>query len=368
MGVPILENLKGICMQWKERAKQSVRSPVFWAKAAGYGIPFVFLAYITYNNVLPFGYAKTFSLAIGSQTDTVASQLYIEPAPGLSPAATQENGTTYRNLEGAAKVIFKPIDTIKDASITAEVVSEGAVLLPPKINFQTSQVNWDQTWEFSKGLPKDFSNTNVFAFEDSAYFNGSGRLELPSSNDKFEEGPFTLYAEWMPIDNEGSGQQILGHFNWEIWQNANSIEFRVGRMNDANGPFFSIKYPVDKSFFRNKHSLIATYSPSDISGYMELFIDGKFVDRLQIGLNKIWKDYNGKNNLTLGFTPHNYGQSSYFKGHIYQIRYSSKPLDTRSFGKTSIEFLKSADDTTVVIPILSPVSSKIESVQLYVRK
>jgi len=256
--------------------KKLIKSPIFWARFLGYAIPLAFLLYVLYINYLPFGYHKTFTINVGSENDTKVSEFYLEPSKDLSERKTNPDGSTYRELNGMATAVFKPNVVLNNAEITVEAEGEGISIIPPYIDFDPNSVQWDYSWDFTKGIPSDLTNINnkAFYFDGATYFDGTARLELASSSDMFEDGPFTVYAEWMPIDDVGNGQQIIGHFNWELWQNKDSVSFQIGRINGSDGLILNIRYPIDKNFFNKVHNALIIYSPS-LNGYIEIFIDSK---------------------------------------------------------------------------------------------
>jgi hypothetical protein len=173
---------------------------------------------------------------------------------------------------------------------------------------------------------------NAFVFDGATYFNGTSRLDLPNTADKFENRALSVYVEWEPRDSENNTQQIIGHYNWELWQNKDSVSFQVGRMNNAQGPTYSIKYPVTApvDFFNKKHTALAIYNPISLqnpqNGYIELFIDGNFAGRTYFGIDTIWKDYNGTQDLSIGWTPHDYQKSPHFTGSIYRVNTISRNI------------------------------------------
>lgn len=346
-----------------------VQEPPRWLvlslQTLAYAIPLTFLAYVLYINYLPFGYDKTFTIDVGSINDTDSSRVfYLEPSPNLSERKTAEDGTTYRELNGMANVVFKPNVVLKDAEITVTVEGEGVSIIPPYIDFNPKDYTWDYSWDIGRSVPPEFTG-NAFVFDGEVTFNGRDtRLELPNSADLFETGPFTLYAEWTPKDSEGNAQQIVGHFNWELWQNSDNVEFRVGRMNNATGTFYSIKFPIrDKEeFFNSFHSAIAIYNPSE-NGYIELYLDWEFVGRTAIGSDVIWKDY-GSQNLSFGWTTHNNSKSPYFSGNLYSINLADKNIFD---GKKSINFT-SSDELLKNISIQSNSTTSLNTVNVYVVK
>lgn len=343
---------------FKNWSNKKIKDPIFWVKFAAYAIPAAFLIYVLYMNFLPFGYSKTFVINVGSATDTKVGEFYLEPSKDLSERKVSTDGaTTYRELNGMANVVFKPKAVLKNAEITVSVEGEGISIIPPHIDFDPSTVNWDYNWDFTKEIPKDLTG-NAFMFDDEATFNGKDtRLELPNSADKFEDGPTSIYAEWTPTDSENNYQQIVGHFNWELWQNKENVEFRVGRMNDGQGPVNSIEKPVSTDFFGQPHSALAIYNPGD-NGYIEFYVDGNFSGRTYFKTDKIWKDY-GNQNVSAGKSGH--GSSTFFKGNIGSIQIVSKNV----LPSKSTIISRASDVNNQKIFLASPALAQLKAIELY---
>jgi hypothetical protein len=166
-------------------------------------------------------------------------------------------------------------------------------------------------------------------------------------------------VEWEPKDSEGDTQQIVGHYNWELFQSKNNIRFQVGRMNNENGPAYYITYPITSDFFNNKHSIILTYNPSDNS-YIEMYIDGNFVERVYFKTDTIWKKY-GEQNISLGRS--NHGGTENFIGQIYTVRIISKDILTKYY---QINF--KINTSLVKIPIITVATSTINTMILHAVK
>ncbi len=299
-----------------------LKSPIFWARFLAYAIPLTFLLYVLYMNFLPFGYNKSFVIDVGSPTDTKVSEFYLEPSKDLSESKVGPDGKTYRELNGTASVVFKPKVILKNATATISVDGEGVSIIPPVINFDPSSItDWDYSWDFTKGIPKELVG-NAFMFDGATYFDGKSRLELPNTANKFENRAFSIYVEWEPRDSENNTQQIIGHYNWEIWQNKETVEFRVGRMTNNTGPAYSLKFNIIPDFFNKSHTALAIYNPSE-SGYIEFYVDGNFAGRTYFANEKIFTKY-GDQNLSLGWTPHNNSNSPYFIGSVYKVNTVSK--------------------------------------------
>lgn len=345
----------------QSKAKRLLKNPIFWAKFLGYAIPIAFLAYVLYQNYLPFGYSKSFTIEVGSESDTQVSEFYLEPSQNLSERKTDEKGNPYRELHGLASVVFKPNAILKNATITVESTDPGVSLIPPFIDFDpASSTWWDLSYDFTKGVPAELKNNKAFLFDEATYFDGTARVELPSSSDKFENGPLSVYAEWMPANSENDSQQIVGHYNWELSQNKNSVSFQVGRMNDAKGPIYKIHSIINKDFWGKKHSALAIYNPGE-NGYIELYVDGKFADRTYFGTSTIWGDY-GKNNMSFGKSAH--GSANFFKGNLYNVNISSKNLlEQKSYIRFPI-----FEKQTIQIPFISETTSTLRKVILHADK
>lgn len=305
-----------------ERLRKSYKKPEFWLTFAAYAIPLAFLLYVLYINYLPFGFSATYTIAVGAPGDTDASKpFYLEPSQSLSGRMTDASSTPYRTLNGLAYAVFNPGVVLKNATITASVTGgPGISIIPPTINFDPSSVKWDYSWDFASATPSDLTG-NAFHFDDCEYFDGKSQLQLPDSSDKFESGPFTVYAEWTPQDSTDDFQEIVGHYNWELLQNHDSVSFQIGRMNNATGPFYSVDYPVTSSFFKQEHTAVAIYSPSLENGYIDLYVDEHWAGRSYFGNSNIWPEYNENKPLTFGKAAH--GAANYLLGCVYKINFDN---------------------------------------------
>jgi hypothetical protein len=285
-----------------------------------YTLPAAILGYVLYQHYLPLGYQETFTLNVGSQTDTNRGALYLLPSPDLSSRQITPLRTNYRTLSGYADVIFTAPIFLHDALVTVSIDDPTITLTPPIIAPVTDEQQWDHVWDFSRNNFTEFGlQGTAFPFDGSIYFDGDNRLELPNSADLFERGPFTLHLVWTPEDSLADRQQLIGHFNWEIYQNTDSVVFRVGRMdNIEQGQFYSVSQPVADDFFLRQHSLLAVYSPDVTSGngYIALYVDGVFSGKTLFGTSTIHADY-GSMNLTLGKSVHS--GSTFYTGSIHRV-------------------------------------------------
>ncbi len=243
------------------------------------------------------------------------------------------------NAKAVSMVIAKEEKSQIDGEANSSIASKEwlGMTLPPLRVSRTSAV---QSFLFHPVKP-----SLIDTKDDSIVLDGSTRLVMPNTADKFEDGPFTVYAEWTPEKAE-NGQQIIGHYNWEIWQNENAVYFRVGRMSSSTGPAYSISYNVNEAFFNKPHTLLAVYSPVSTAtssachsreggnpvvieesicqqpttnGYIELFVDGVFAGREYFANETIYKDYgDNKVDLTIGLSKH--GGANYLQGKINIIK------------------------------------------------
>lgn len=282
------------------------------ATVIAYLIPLLILGYVIYLNWLPFGYEKTYILDVGAKGDIDSSkELYLVKNKDLSPIYVEDN-KTFRYLTGTAELVFNPKVVLRNATIDVSVTGEN-VFVGSSIDFDKN--DWDMFIDFSNGIPEYLTGDAVYNGE-CAYINWTSRLVFPRTENRFESGPFTVYAEWVPENKEDNFQEIVGHYNWELLQEKNQVRFLVGRMNNATGPFYSVSYNVDSSFFNKKHSALAIYNPGE-NGYIELFVDNNFAERKYIGNDVIWNDYG--DNFPLSFGKSEHGAGSYYIGCLYSF-------------------------------------------------
>jgi hypothetical protein len=343
--------------------KNFYKHPIFWARFLGYALPLGFLLYVLYLNYLPFGYHKMFTINVGSPVDTKPSELYLERSKDLSDGKIKSDGTTYRELNGTSSALFRPRVVLTNADVNVEVRGEGDVaLIPPRIDFDPNTEKWDYDWDFTNGAPKSLINDNSRAYpnEGGTRFDGTARVQMASSTDLFERGPFTIFAEWIPEDATNDFQEIVGHYNWELLQNMNSVSFRVGRMNTDQGIFYSMSYKIDdpETFFNTKHTCLVSYvpDPQSSNGYIEFYLDNALVDRKPIYADHIFYDYNANLNLTFGKSEH--GVANYFSGLIYDVRIANRPILKRTksfhvsgFAQDHLKIILNADSTSTVYEI-----------------
>ncbi len=297
--------------------RKIIKKEITYVDKIGYAvsilIPLIILGYVVYMNWLPFGFEKTYVLDVGSKGDTlVTKQIYLEKSDALGEAIQEEN-RTYRTLEGSTNIVFKPKAVLKDAIVDIEIIGDDVYIVPP-IEFDYSKYDWNLSIDFSKGIP-DFLEGNAEFDEERkcVYFDGQSSLSYPGTHDQFEEGPFAVYVEWTPENDKGNFQQIIGHYNWELFQRPSYVMFRVGRMSDITGPAYSTIYPITSNFFNKKHSALSVYNPSQ-KGYMQLFVDNNFVGIENIKNETIWRDYNEFKPLSFGKSSH--GSATHFIGCI----------------------------------------------------
>lgn len=346
----------------KIRGMDTVKSPVFWAKVAGAAIPLGFLAYVLYINFLPFGFEKTYTINVGSENDTKVSEFYLEPSVNLSERMKGEDGSSYRHLNGYSIALFNPKQSLKNANVDISAEGSNISLITSKMVPNMETAIWDNIWDFTKNIPNTVLNNGAFYFDGKTFLDGKSSVEVASSSKMFENGPFSVYAEWGSFDRDHDFQEIIGHYNWELLQNKDSVQFQIGRMNNASGTTHILKYPITEDFFETPHSALIIYSPADENGQIDFFVDGKLVERRRIGSDRIWADY-GSTNLSFGWTPHNYGRSPHFKGYLYKAAFATRDVLPR---KNNISFSYS-DLSEGAIYIFSDSTTTLKDVRLHVR-
>lgn len=309
--------------------KNFLKHPIFWARFLGYTIPIGFLLTVLYLNYLPFGYHKTFTIDVGTPGDTTVSEFYLEPSKDFSDVRTADDGTSYRELNGMVTAVFKPKAVLRNAIITVESEGDEINLLPPTIEFDPDSEHWDYDWNFNDHIPDSLINTGdrAFVFR-GAHFDGTAKLEMASSSERFENGPMTIYAEWTPKDDLNDYQEIVGHFNWELFQNHNTVTFRIGRMNTMEGPFYGITYNIKNpdEFFETRHTCLIVYrpDPEQKNGFIEMYLDNTLVDRKPIYGDIISREYNRAINLTFGNS--DYNVANHFIGTLHRVAISNSAI------------------------------------------
>lgn len=308
-------------------------------------IPVLILAYVLFTNHAPV--RGEYMINVGALGDNDSTkEFYLKMTPNLGPAIEYEN-RKYRELNGTTYAVFNPTKSIIDRKVTVSIAGNYVFIVPQTIDFVHTDYAWDLKADFSNEIGKDWKsqNNNIVKHQSNcgAYFEEGKKLYLPNTAESYENNALTVYAEWTPKKSNESYQQVIGHFNWELLQNTDSVQFTVGKMNNSTGPFHTILYKLGKDFFGKKHSALAIYNPSN-NGYIELYIDEKFVERLKIGKDKIWAGYNNQANLSIGKSDHSV--ATYYKGCIERVLIMNKALN---LANTSIVIENVSSNITIPI-------------------
>ncbi len=329
-------------MAWLQKILHFLKS-INYILVLAWVLPIGILLTILYLNFLPFGYEKTLTIHAGTEGDD-KGEFYLEKNSILG-ARQSIDGKNFRYLDGLVYAVYKPKAVLQNATIEATVEGKGvSFILPPDLE----NVAWDYIWD-AQTIARDFKTSSTIVIKDDClYFDGNTRYELPNTADKFEDGPFAVYVEWIP-EVATNSQQIVGHFNWEIAQNKDNISFQVGRMDTSTGPTFKISYPINESFFNQKHILLAIYNPigeNNTDGYAELFVDNIFTGKVIFGDRTILKNY-GKSNLGIGWSTRNAHKNLFFKGSIYHIKLISTNLNSQLTNTWNFKF----EEKNIKIPV-----------------
>jgi hypothetical protein len=350
---------------FKTLALEKSKDPVFWLRFFAYAIPFSFFIYILYINFLPFGFEKTYMLDIGSDTDTDLSELYIEPSRYLSDKQ-EVNEKKFRTLFGHAIVIFEPIEYLVDSTLHAQVIGTDVFIVQPEITtdvFKNSNVVVDLNFNNQESFTSIIGNT--YMFDQAAYFDGKNtKIELPDTENKFESGDFGVYVTFKPRNKNSDYQQIIGHYNWEIFQNKDSVYLQVGKMEGNQGKFYSIEKKIDDDFFNKEHNIFFIYSESKdqiVDGYIDLYLDNILVERKSIGFDKIDTNYNAQRNVSIGKSDH--GVSKYYNGYISKVVLIDGTIE--NYSQSTDWDLK---ETRQEIYLYSKTESELDKIEMYARK
>lgn len=325
-------------------------------------IPLLIFLYIVVSNFNP--EKDTYILDIGTKGDNDTSKdFYLNAGKDLGEIKSEGN-TTYRELQGRAYAVFKPKRETEGRSLNITLKGSNVYILSNNTQFNPGEYQWDMDLNQknkTKWKTQPENNTINLLEGCGISIDGKTRLYLPSSNDSYESA-FTVYVEWTPKKSNESSQQIIGHYNWELYQNGDSVQLLAGRMNNSTGISYSIKNKIDKTFFNEQHYAIAVYNPSENpeeQGYIELFIDGIFIERISIGSSRLWKDYNGKTDLSVGKSMHN--STNYFKGCINKALIIEEPIDL-----FSQQAFIDANNNGTIIPLIG--NGKLDSIKSVILK
>lgn len=321
-----------------------------------FAIPIAILLYAFYINYLPFGYENSYELTIDEEgiISPLSKEIYLTNSKGRKLLSLPEG------VEGQVNLVIEPNVVLKNATVSIELKGDGGVYLGTPMTLDLSEIGWDRVWDFNEGIPSELEGNVEHTIILNGHAQGCAKfdavheqtLSLPNSSDMFESGPMSIYVKWKPSKTSeilGNYQQLIGHYNWEIYQGEKQIRFQVGRMNDSNGPFYSVTYSITPDFFEQEHELLAIYSPDKINGegYIELHVDGNFAQRVSIDKDTIYEDYNSDRDLNFGWTSHSYGKNPNFDGCIYESKIKYQAIKEEKTSET-IQF----DTSLISIPII----------------
>ncbi|MBN2110619.1 MAG: hypothetical protein JW705_05985 [Methanosarcinaceae archaeon] len=159
-------------------------------------------------------------------------------------------------------------------------------------------------------------------------------IEFPATSDKFEEGDHTFSLWTRSTGTRDSTKYVLCHYNWRIlWQSDNEIAFVVGRMNDQDGPSYSVIADVSEIREEWIH-LAGVYKPSESK--ILLYINGELAGEEDIGKDRIWTDY-GNYDLSIGNSRH--GVATFFEGMVDDVRIYNRALTRQEIRRLMSETL-----------------------------
>ncbi|MEI6731924.1 MAG: hypothetical protein WCK90_04570 [archaeon] len=334
---PVKKEVKVVKAKTVEaKARKPIK--INWLMVLAFAIPIAILLFFLYINFLPFGYANDYTMTVDQSgiVHSSSSRFYLEDAKGnkITNVSALPDGTI-------TTLVINPWVVLKNATVNITADGE-SVFINSNLKVSDLKVNNKTTFDFSKGIPSSLSvgagNPTYDATRKCVYFDGNSSLYLANSSDKFETGPFAVYAEWTPQSNLNNSQEIIGHYNWELWQDKNKVTFQIGRVNALNqtlqnlsGKMYTVSYNVNGSFFSQTHSVLAIYNPNGTEGYIAIFIDNSLGEIVSIEDNKIWTDYNSNRPLSLGKSEH--GIAEHFTGCVNQVAfydiaslYETKPV------------------------------------------
>jgi hypothetical protein len=245
-------------------------------------------------------------------------------------------------------------------NVNVSAVMDGKNVYFGKLNFNIEGNKWDYMWNFNKASVASaiWGSAKYDSEKECTYFNSSKNQTLSyfNSGDMFESNSFIVYVEWKSENMNETNQQIVGHSNWELSQNNNSVEFLVL----MSGKNVSINYPIDSKFFNGTHEALGVYfaDKKNNTGYVELYVDGKFAGRTPTFNNTILADYGDDIGLTFGKNQN----GSYFGGCLYHVGFD--------YGNVSSYYLNNlsyrSSDKLIRMPVVG--SGNLSSIKLNIKK
>lgn len=157
-------------------------------------------------------------------------------------------------------------------------------------------------------------------------------VEIPETSDTFEEGDHTFSLWVKSTGKRDSTKYILCHYNWRFyWGSDSKICFTVGRMNNKDGPAYSITAEVPEIKSDWIH-LAGIYKPSE--NKILLYVNGEYAGETDIGKDRIWTDY-GNHNLLIGTSKH--GAATFFEGLVDEVHIYDKALSQQEIREIVFE-------------------------------
>lgn len=341
--------------------KLSSKIPFFWLKFLTSILFCIFLIYIVFIYFFPFGLNTTLFINVGSLNDDSKSDFYLDSSSGFSKRKKSDSGHLYRELSGKGNFYFNPKIKIKNVDLELKINANNVELIAPIIDFDYKDITWDDGWNFNY-LPTEFNNPNnkIFYFEKAIYFSGKGGLELKNSHDKFKTGPFSIYLEWMPIDVNAKNQRIIGHNNWTLIQNRDELRFLFG---NSIKRIYTISYEINdiNNFFNKKNKVLINYDTKGF-GYIELYLNNSFVERINLNGYRLRENYEKNKNFIIGAGSSEY---DYFKGIIYRLKFKNEKA-IKGGKKLDIKLDDLGDD--LIFRAWSPTRGIIKNIELKIKK
>lgn len=296
-------------MAYKDELRKERRMKNF-LRFLAYFIPLCILLYVVYLNVLPFGYSKEYTINIDNdgKVYSSSSEVYLEDLKGNKIEKLD-------SLYGTVNLVVKPRAVLREASVDVSVTGDNVYLgVEPSIS------SYDYEFDFGSGIPNELIGNATFdSSRKCVYFDGNSKLYLPNSSDKFENGSFVVYAEWIPEMINETRQEIVGHYNWEIWQYEDKIRAVIATKFSDIEKFHAVEYPISEDFFNQKHDVLFVYSSNEFIG---LFVNNDFGKFTMLNNETIWGEYNGERDLSFGSSEH--GTAIPFNGCVSKVKIGQK--------------------------------------------
>lgn len=165
---------------------------------------------------------------------------------------------------------------------------------------------------------------------------------VENTADNFTNQSFIVQVEYKNTDANRSNQEIIGHYDWELYSDEGDLFLRMGRMNTKQGDFLELRTEHTNNTWEKAAFY---YTPQDS---LKLFKEGVLKGVYFIGNDTIYDQYNKNRSLTMGKAYH--GSAMYYEGEIRSVQILNPELTDKYIAYREVKSvpLEEANSFTIV--------------------